>query len=694
MKTSHFQFSRTLNYFYLFVFMIVAACNHFTGNHDNAPPKNIFAPDTLLTPAGDANLDSLLHLAANTPQDTVLADLYNKIAHIYMSSDLEKAHEYQLKALSELTSYYENNDLSKALHYAWQQKEMAKTNKQPEWLADAYTKLGGIYYWEHQADSADYYHRLSLDEWTKLNNPDKIARALVNISNVMRMTGQPDSVLILLQKALEIYEERKSEEDISQVLANIASNYNDLGNHQKHDEYALKALEIQERIGSGRSLGITLINLSVSMTAQQKFDEAIVYGERAISVFRTIEQPYVLCFALIRTASAYSSNGDINQAIKYLDEAIPLSEASGSQRLKIEILRERAYQYMALKEYTKAKADAKEALELTDIPNESKIELVFLYDVLSITSIHTNEKEDALHYLNLHANTKNDLQQQTWVEQLSEMEVKYETEKKELKIASLEERQRFITWLSISAGVVLVLALSALFFLWRFTVQKRQLAETRIVQLEKEKQLIATQAVLDGEIQERTRLARDLHDGLGGMLTGVKLHLQEMKKSVKIEASEVARFDEAMDLLDNSVREMRRVSHNLMPDALSRFGLKPAVDDFCCSLSSPVVFDFYGAETRLEPKLELLIYRCIHELVNNALKYSGASQIMVQIMQEPDRIAITVQDDGCGFDPQAETQGTGLKNIRTRVTSFGGSLMIDTKANKGTEINIEIQLNS
>jgi signal transduction histidine kinase len=147
-----------------------------------------------------------------------------------------------------------------------------------------------------------------------------------------------------------------------------------------------------------------------------------------------------------------------------------------------------------------------------------------------------------------------------------------------------------------------------------------------------------------------------------------------------------------MDMLDVSVREMRRVSHNLMPDALSRFGLKPAVDDFCRSLSSHIVFDFYGAETRLDPKLEALIYRSIHELVNNAMKYSGASQIMVQIMQEPDRIAFTVQDDGCGFDPSMETKGAGIKNIRTRVASFGGNLMIDTKADKGTEVNVELKI--
>ena len=210
--------------------------------------------------------------------------------------------------------------------------------------------------------------------------------------------------------------------------------------------------------------------------------------------------------------------------------------------------------------------------------------------------------------------------------------------------------------------------------------------------MEQEKQLVATQAVLEGETHERVRIARDLHDGLGSMLTGVKLKLMEMKKGVTLEYSDVERFDNALGLLDESVQEMRRVAHHLMPDSLSRFGLKPAVDDFCRNFAPTVVFDYFGEETRIDPLLEVVIYRSIHELVNNALKYSGASQILVQIMQEPNRIAFTVQDDGCGFDPSAETQGTGLQNIRNRIASFGGSIQIDSKAGEGTEVNGELRI--
>ena len=107
-----------------------------------------------------------------------------------------------------------------------------------------------------------------------------------------------------------------------------------------------------------------------------------------------------------------------------------------------------------------------------------------------------------------------------------------------------------------------------------------------------------------------------------------------------------------------------------------------------------VHFMYYGDESRLDPNLEVMIYRTIHELVNNALKHAGAEQIMVQILHEDDRIAFTVQDDGCGFDPEITTQGMGLENIRTRVAAYSGILNIDSQTNEGTEVNVELRTKS
>ncbi|MBN2650124.1 MAG: hypothetical protein JXR50_10340, partial [Prolixibacteraceae bacterium] len=139
--------------------------------------------------------------------------------------------------------------------------------------------------------------------------------------------------------------------------------------------------------------------------------------------------------------------------------------------------------------------------------------------------------------------------------------------------------------------------------------------------------------------------------------------------------------------------ELRRIAHHMMPESLLRYGLKASLSDFCNAVPN-VDFHYFGNEQRIDSNLEILTYRSAHELVNNALKHSKASQINVQIVQEPDRLSLTVQDNGIGFDPKMQTVGMGLKNIRDRVSTFNGKMNIYSEPGKGTEINIEFNSNN
>ena len=165
-----------------------------------------------------------------------------------------------------------------------------------------------------------------------------------------------------------------------------------------------------------------------------------------------------------------------------------------------------------------------------------------------------------------------------------------------------------------------------------------------------------------------------------------------MKHGVFIEAEDVSRFNKVMEMLDNSMQELRRVAHNMMPESLSRYGLKVALEDFCGSFNN-VQFHFFGEEKRIDKSIEIALYRVVFELVNNAVKHSKADTINVQIIQQPNRISINVQDDGKGFDPEEATKGAGLQNIRNRINSVGGTLNILSSKEEGTEIIIDIDLN-
>jgi two-component system, NarL family, sensor kinase len=226
--------------------------------------------------------------------------------------------------------------------------------------------------------------------------------------------------------------------------------------------------------------------------------------------------------------------------------------------------------------------------------------------------------------------------------------------------------------------------------------QQGELQQQHIRDLEKDKQLVAVDSMLKGQEDERTRLAKDLHDGLGGMLSGVKFSLMNMKSNLVINHENVIAFERSLDMLDTSIQELRRVAHNMMPEALVKFGLDEALKDYCDNINNAQVlnvkYQSFGMGNRIENTTEIIIYRIIQELLNNIFKHARANEALVQLIREDGRISITVEDNGKGFDVKIleKSKSSGWANIRSRVNYLKGKLDIISEDNKGTSVNIEV----
>ena len=214
-------------------------------------------------------------------------------------------------------------------------------------------------------------------------------------------------------------------------------------------------------------------------------------------------------------------------------------------------------------------------------------------------------------------------------------------------------------------------------------------------EMEKEKKLEAAESVMKGQENERSRLARDLHDGVGGLLSGVKLSMSNMKGSVWLSEENVMSFNNVIAQLDQSIAELRRVSHNMMPEALIKFGLKEALENYCENLNLSgnmhVNLQTHGLEKRMDQNTEIVIYRIIQELLNNVIKHAEARSVLIQLFREGDRFNLTVEDDGKGFDakPDELQSGAGLANIRARAEYLNGTVDIISTKGEGTSVNIE-----
>ena len=171
-----------------------------------------------------------------------------------------------------------------------------------------------------------------------------------------------------------------------------------------------------------------------------------------------------------------------------------------------------------------------------------------------------------------------------------------------------------------------------------------------------------------------------------------------MKDNLIVTPDNMAVFERSLDMIDTSIRELRRVAHNMMPEMLVKFGLDEALKEYCNTVNATklisVKYQSFGMDSRLDSSKEIIIYRIIQELLNNILKHAAASEVLVQLIKEGNRLSIVVEDNGKGFDTALleNNKGAGWTNIRSRVDYLQGQLDINSEAGKGTSVNIEFNV--
>ncbi|MFZ6014479.1 MAG: sensor histidine kinase [Bacteroidota bacterium] len=246
----------------------------------------------------------------------------------------------------------------------------------------------------------------------------------------------------------------------------------------------------------------------------------------------------------------------------------------------------------------------------------------------------------------------------------------------------------FAIMFAIATVFILLLASSIILFMVFY--QKKMIQEQiKRQQLEFEYQQKMLQAELESQETERRRLAADLHDSIGGMLSTIRVGVSTMSKLLPDPQS----IDQTKQMLDDTITSVRRISRDLMPSTLEKFGLVHALKELCERFQStskiPIHFQEYG-DTKLDKNKELMVFRIVQELLNNAIKHAQASEIQVALQNE-DQLYVIVEDDGVGFDADLHKndkqsgKGLGLFNIENRARLLGGRLEYDKERKKGSK---------
>jgi two-component system, NarL family, sensor kinase len=502
-------------------------------------------------------------------------------------------------------------------------------------------------------------------------------------------------------QAIEIYEKNNDSVQLSISYGNICNLYTFLKQYQNTIKYAQKLYAIAIKKNDKISIVNALENLSAGYSSMGDYPKSFSYLSQTLPLAIEVNNPNQLFHTYGNFGDYYFNIKEYNKAIPYLIKADSIAKIITNKRRRATNLCLLGNAYAAVNDFKKAKIALQEAEQIL-VGNDELRERKELYLSLAKVEKKLGNTDKAYGYLTEYVALADSFYDAGNSAKIAELEINYQTAKKEKDILLLQQESKNKTdsiqkskmFSYVLLGSFLTLLLIS-FLSYRTYKQKQLLQHQQIKQLQNEKLLLATESILKGQEDERSRMAQDLHDGLGGMLSGVKLTLGAMKGNIILSEESGRLFSKAFEQLDSSIGEMRRVAHNMMPEALVKLGLQQALQDYCDGINEHKQIDikseFHGLENRLEASTEIIVYRIVQELINNIIKHAGATKVLVQVMRNDAELNITVEDDGKGFNKEAALlkNGAGLKNIQSRVDYLKGHLDIKSAPGKGTSVQID-----
>jgi signal transduction histidine kinase len=636
----------------------------------------------LVTKGQVANIDSLLQQLKLIKEDTTGVNLYLEIGSVYDGVEPLKAKQYYRKAI----------ELSTKLKFH------AGTIKSFASYSNVFAVTG-----EH--DSSMLYNEKALALAREIKDSLNTGIALLNIGVSHGYLENYEAAIQNFQEGLKIVEGKTYTKLEVKINDRLQVMYWQMAQYDKAIGFGKKAVQQSRQLNMTYELAQSLSNLSLSYLSKSMQPEALPLLTEALTIAKNIGNYNLESAILLNLSDILLVSGDYEKAKQYIEKSLLLHRGLGSKDGEAISLRALAVYYLQKKNFSNAKELATESAIIAR-RNALTLDHAEAIHVLSSVAYATGDMRSGDKYHRQYGDSIKALVKKILSQKSAELEKKYETEKKEAQIKKLEAEKQ-VQQLSIrqknalnyiligSAVALLIISL----LLYRNHTSKQKLQQQRINELENEKQLTATEAVLKGEEQERTRLARDLHDGLGGMLSGIKYSFQTMKGGLIMTPDNAQAFERSMDMLDSSIKEMRRVAHNMMPEALVKFGLDIALRDFCHDINQSgalqVSYQSIGIkDLSIDQTTAITIYRIVQELINNTMKHASAKTAIIQVSTINDGISITVEDDGKGFNPVIleGSRGIGWSNIQSRIEYLKGKVDVQSEPGKGTSVHIELSI--
>jgi signal transduction histidine kinase len=609
--------------------------------------------------------------------------------------------------VSKLSAYYEGikrKEPQKARELATGILDLSKKLRYDKGIALGYAHLGFVDAITGENRRSIGYNTEAVNYYKKINDNSGLAACYGTLANAYSGIGKSDSSTICRLAAISLLEKmkaspsfsKKDKRTLSLQYYNLAVSY---ANSMRDDDKALSYYKKAEEMARGANdttMIVTALNgVTRRLASKERFADALVQAQEALRFAKGSGDPFLLSQAYHGYATVLDVSGRFNEAVEPALLAIRYAEQTGdfgrfmvSATTYSDALRQKG-DYKTLKAFLENVLDK----------HSQKDNIEFfadLYGFLAEANYKLGNYKPAYNQLHQKLVLNDSILKVENNRIMADMEFRYQTSQKEkalsqnqLQLAQknlqLQKNRQYIYY--SLAGLIVALLVAALLYI-RYRNKKR-IHQKEIQSLQQQKEIQLLQALMQGEEKERSRIAKDLHDGVAGMLAAVKMHLSTEEEELKT----LKGYTKALQLLNEATGEVRKTSHNLMPEVLLQHGLDKALRRYCNNISSEALqvhYYFIGEEQRYVESFELSVYRIVQELLNNIFKHSKATEASVQLSVQNTLLSISIEDNGIGFPKQpSQTGGMGLDSLKHRIHALNGNLELSAETGSGVNAYLE-----
>ncbi len=554
-------------------------------------------------------------------------------------------------------------------------------------IADVEYKYGLLYRFRSEYDKALKQFDKTIKFSISIKDSIVLGNAYYETGVIKSLQGNYQESLEYLYKALEIQEILPLEYNSSKSLNAIGAIYKDLKEYDKAEEFLLKAISINEKNNNINDLANAYSNLGRLYSLIDKNEESLLYFEKCLEIDLNAEYDWGIASDYQNIGNTLLNLERYEEALRNLDKAYKIQNENDYEYDKVFVMVRQGYALAKLNKFDESERVLTKASNLNVDSKPIRKDLFLTFSELYKES---KQFQKSRFYLDKHIKVKDSIFEEEQIENINNLRLKYQSEKKDKEIAqqqlSLEKSQAKTQTMTI----LIIFLLLASILLWFLFQQRQRRIQQQLVAIQKEQEVRTLESLIAGEEKERLRIAKELHDGVNGDLSAIKFKLSSLLKM----NNEV--INEAVTMIDNSCKQVRAISHNLVPPSLKDFSLIEALSNYCENMNSihkpEISFQTIGDPIDLNKKVEVNMFRIVQELITNAIKHAQATTIEAQISNRNNTILITVEDNGKGYEPNSEKRlGIGLENIKSRVAYLNANFEVVTN-NTGTYNTVEVDL--